>query len=85
LKEKKMAAGTIRVMTFPDGCVVETKLSQIPAGSLLAFNGDVLFRHYDDVTDRYMWTSGGGDRFTDAGLQEALSDDGALPVVLRYK
>lgn len=54
-----MAAGTIRMMTFPDGCVVETKLSQIPAGSLLAFNGDVLFRHYDDVTDRYMWTSGG--------------------------
>lgn len=47
-----MAAGTIRMMTFPDGCVVETKLSQIPAGSLLAFNGDVLFRHYDDVTDR---------------------------------
>ncbi len=38
-------------MTFPDGCVVETRLSQIPAGSLLAFNGDVLFRHYDDVTD----------------------------------
>lgn len=80
-----MAAATIRVMTFPDGCVVETKLSQIPAGSLLSFNGDVLFRHYDDVTDRYMWTSGGGDRFTDAGLQEALSDDGAIQVVLRYK
>ena len=34
-----MAAGTIRMMAFPDGCVVETKLSQIPAGSLLAFNG----------------------------------------------
>lgn len=80
-----MAAGTIRVMTFPDGCVVETKLSQIPAGSLLAFNGDVLFRHYDDVTDRYMWTSGGGDCFTDSGLQEVLSGDGEFPVVMRYK
>ena len=45
----------------------------------------MLLRHCDDVTDRYVWTSGGGDRFTDAGLQEALSDDGALPVVLRYK
>ena len=76
-----MAAGTILVMTFPDGCVVETKLSQIPAGSLLAFNGDVLFRHYDDVTDRYMWTSGGGDRFTDAGLQEALPDEDRKSVV----
>ena len=80
-----MAAGTIRVMTFPGGCVVETKLSQIPAGSLLTFNGDVLFRHYENSTDRYMWTSGGGDCFTDSGLQEALSDDGALPVVMRYK
>lgn len=80
-----MTAGTIRVMTFPDGCVVETKLSQIPAGSLLTFNGDVLFRHYDNSTDRYMWMSGGGDRFTDAGLQEVLSGDGTLPVVMRYK
>ena len=34
-----MAAGAIRMMAFPDGCVVETGLSQIPAGSLLAFNG----------------------------------------------
>lgn len=80
-----MAAGTIRMMTFPDGCVVETKLSQIPAGSLLTCGIGVLFRHYDNGSDCYMWTSGGGDRFTDAGLQEALSDDGALPVVLRYK
>lgn len=80
-----MAAGTIRIMAFPDGCVVEAKLSRILAGSLLAFNGGVLFCHYDDVTDRYVWASGGGDRFTGAGLREALSDDGALPVVLRYK
>lgn len=80
-----MTAATIRVMTFPDGCVIETKLSQIPAGSLLSYNGDVLFRHYDDGTDGYMWTSGGGDRFTDAGLQKVLSADGVLPVVMRYR
>ena len=80
-----MAAATIRVTMFPEGRVVDTKLSQITSGSLLTCGIGVLFRHYDDVTDRYMWTSGGGDRFTDAGLQEALSDDGALPVVLRYK
>ena len=45
----------------------------------------MLLRHCDDVTGRYVWASGGGDRFTCAGLQEALSGDGALLVVLRYK
>lgn len=80
-----MAAGTIRVMTFPGGCVVETKLSQIPAGSLLTFNGDVLFRHYDNSANCYMWTSKDGDRFTDDDLQELLVADGEFPVVMRYK
>ena len=80
-----MSAGTIRVTMFPEGRVVDTKLSQITSGSLLTCGIGVLFRHYDNSADCYMLTSGGGDRFTDAGLQEALSDDGALPVVLRYK
>lgn len=80
-----MVAGTIRVTMFPEGRVVDTKLGQITSGSLLTCASGVMFRHYDNSADCYMWTSGGGDRFTDAGLQEALSDDGALPVVLRYK
>lgn len=80
-----MTAATIRVTMFPEGRVVDTKLSQVTSGSLLAFNGDVLFRHYDNNTDRYMWTSNDGDRFTDDDLQELLVADGEFPVVMRYK
>lgn len=70
---------------FPEGRVVDAKLSQITSGSLLACGIGVLFRHYDNSADCYMWTSNDGDRFTDDGLQELLVADGALPVVLRYR
>ena len=74
-----MSAGTIRVTMFPEGRVVDTKLSQITSGSLLTCASGVMFRHYD------MWTSNDGDRFTDDDLQELLVADGEFPVVMRYK
>lgn len=80
-----MAAGTIRVTMFPKGATVSTKLSQIPSGSILTCASGVMFRHYDNSADCYMWTSNGGDRFTDDDLQELLVADGEFPVVMRYK
>lgn len=80
-----MAAATIRVTMFPDGRVVDTKLSQITSGSLLTCGIGFLFRHYDNSADCYMWTSSDGDRFTDDDLQELLVADGEFPVVMRYK
>lgn len=80
-----MAAATIRVTMFPEGRVVDTKLSQITSGSLLTCASGVMFRHYDNSVDCYMWTSNDGDRFTDDDLQELLVADGEFPVVMRYK
>lgn len=80
-----MSAGTIRVTMFPEGRVVDTKLSQITSGSLLTCGIGVLFRHYDNSADCYMWTSNCGDRFTDVELQELLVERGEVPVVMRYK
>lgn len=80
-----MAAGTIRVTMFPEGRVVDTKLSQITSGSLLTCGIGVLFRHYDNGSDCYMWTSNNGDVLTDDGLQELLLESGEFPVVMRYK
>lgn len=80
-----MPVATIRVTMFPEGRVVDTKLSQITSGSLLTCGIGVLFRHYDNSADCYMWTSNDGDRFTDDDLQELLVADGEFPVVMRYK
>lgn len=80
-----MAAATIRVTMFPEGRVVDTKLSQITSGSLLTCGIGVLFRHYDNSADCYMWTSNNGDVLTDDGLQELLLESGEFPVVMRYK
>lgn len=80
-----MAAATIRVTMFPEGRVVDTKLSQITSGSLLTCGIGVLFRHYDNGSDCYMWTSNNGDVLTDDGLQELLLESGEFPVVMRYK
>lgn len=80
-----MTAATIRVTMFPEGRVVDTKLSQIISGSLLACKSGVLFRHYDNSADCYMWTSNDGDRLTDDDLQAILLADGEFPVVMRYK
>lgn len=80
-----MSVGTIRVTMFPEGRVVDTKLSQITSGSLLTCGIGVLFRHYDNSADCYMWTSNCGDRFTDDGLQAMLLESGEFPVVMRYK
>lgn len=80
-----MTAATIRVAMFPEGRVVDTKLSQITSGSLLTCGIGVLFRHYDNSADCYMWTSNCGDRFTDDKLQELLLESGEFPVVMRYK
>ena len=80
-----MTAATIRVTMFPEGRVVDTKLSQITSGSLLTCGVGVLFRHYDNSADCYMWTSNDGDRFTDDDLQELLLESGEFPVVMRYK
>ena len=70
---------------FPEGRVVDTKLSQITSGSLLTCGIGVLFRHYDNGSDCYMWTSNNGDVLTDDGLQELLLESGEFPVVMRYK
>lgn len=80
-----MAAGTIRVTMFPEGRVVDTKLSQIPSGSLLTCASGALFRHYDNEGNRYVWTSDDGDVFTDVELQELLVERGEVPVVMRYR
>ena len=80
-----MAAGTIRVTMFPEGRVVDTKLSQITSGSLLTCASGVLFRHYSEYDDCYVWTSDDGDVFTDDGLQELLVERGEVPVVMRYR
>lgn len=80
-----MTAATIRVTMFPEGRVVDTKLSQITSGSLLTCGIGVLFRHYDNSDDCYMWTSNCGDSFTDDKLQELLLESGEFPVVMRYK
>lgn len=78
-------AATIRVTMFPEGRVVDTKLSQITSGSLLTCGSGVLFRHYDNSADCYMWTSNNGGVLTDDGLQELLVERGEVPVVMRYK
>lgn len=78
-------AATIRVTMFPEGRVVDTKLSQITSGSLLTCASGVLFRHYDNSADCYMWTSNNGDVLTDDGLQELLVERGEVPVVMRYR
>ena len=80
-----MSAGTIRVTMFPEGRVVDTKLSQITSGSLLTCASGALFRHYDNEGNRYVWTSDDGDVFTDVELQELLVERGEVPVVMRYK
>lgn len=80
-----MSAGTIRVTMFPEGRVVDTKLCQITSGSLLTCASGVMFRHYDNSVDCYMWTSNDGDRFTDDDLQELLVERGEVPVVMRYR
>lgn len=78
-------AATIRVTMFPEGRVVDTKLSQITSGSLLTCGIGVLFRHYDNSADCYMWTSNNGDVLTDDGLQELLVERGEVPVVMRCR
>ena len=78
-------AATIRVTMFPEGRVVDTKLSQITSGSLLTCASGALFRHYDNEVNRYVWTSDDGDVFTDDGLQELLVERGEVPVVMRYR
>lgn len=78
-------AATIRVTMFPEGRVVDTKLSQITSGSLLTCGIGVLFRHYSEYDDCYVWTSNNGDVLTDDGLQELLLESGEFPVVMRYK
>lgn len=78
-------AATIRVTMFPEGRVVDTKLSQITSGSLLTCASGVLFRHYSEYDDCYVWTSDDGDVFTDDGLQELLVERGEVPVVMRYR
>ena len=80
-----MAAGTIRVTMFPEGRIVDTKLSQITSGSLLTCASGVMFRHYDNSADCYMWTSNDGDVFTDVELQGLLVERGEVPVVMRYR
>lgn len=80
-----MAADTIRVTMFPEGRVVDTKLSQITSGSLLTCASGVLFRHYSEYDDCYVWTSNNGDVLTDDGLQELLVERGEVPVVMRYR
>lgn len=78
-------AATIRVTMFPEGRVVDTKLSQITSGSLLTCGIGVLFRHYSEYDDCYVWTSNNGDVLTDDGLQGLLLESGEFPVVMRYK
>lgn len=78
-------AATIRVTMFPEGRVVDTKLSQITSGSLLTCASGVLFRHYSEYDDCYVWTSDDGDVLTDDGLQELLVERGEVPVVMRYR
>ena len=78
-------AATIRVTMFPEGHVVDTKLSQITSGSLLTCASGVLFRHYSEYDDCYVWTSDDGDVLTDDGLQELLVERGEVPVVMRYR
>lgn len=80
-----MSAATIRVTMFPEGRVVDTKLSQITSGSLLTCKSGVLFRHYDNEGNRYVWTSDDGDVFTDVELQGLLVERGEVPVVMRYR
>lgn len=78
-------AATVRVTMFPEGRVVDTKLSQITSGSLLTCGIGVLFRHYSEYDDCYVWTSNNGDVLTDDGLQAMLLESGEFPVVMRYK
>lgn len=78
-------AATIRVTMFPEGRVVDTKLSQITSGSLLTCASGVLFRHYSEYDECYVWTSDDGDVLTDDGLQDLLVERGEVPVVMRYR
>lgn len=74
----------ISVITNPSGDNLLVKTSQLPGGSVIAFDGMVFFRYLrgDDMTPA--WISAEGERLTDADLEDLIPDNGKMPLLTRF-
>ena len=74
----------ISVTTYPSGDNLLIKISQLPGGSVITFDGMVFFRYLRMVDMAPAWISAQGEYLTDGALEDLISDSGKTPILTRF-